>query len=122
MNQQTIYKIFIFTLFFASYGCNQTPRSKTIATPAKIDSFKRPIDEAKTKSIIGNPAVVYRSQDLGETWSEFDKGLPNEATLSGIKQYGNKIYMSTDYHGVFIAIDGENNWIELNNAIKRARY
>ncbi len=52
MNQQTIYKIFIFVLLLTSYGCIQKIQSKNIEPPEKIDSVKRPKIEAKTKTII----------------------------------------------------------------------
>ncbi|MEL6867418.1 MAG: hypothetical protein AAFP19_23535, partial [Bacteroidota bacterium] len=61
------------------------------------------------------PAVIYRSTDLGKTWSSFAKGIPEEATLSGIKQDGNKVYVATDYHGIFSSTDGQNNWIPLKS-------
>ncbi len=31
-----------------------------------------------------------------------------------IKQFGNKLYVSTDYHGLFVSMAGQNKWKELN--------
>ena len=59
------------------------------------------------------PAVLYRSTDRGATWSPFAKGLPADATLSGIKQAGNSLYITTDYHGIFRSVDGQNDWVPL---------
>lgn len=52
---------------------------------------------------------------MGANWSPFDNGIPNEATLSGIKPYGNKVYIATDYHGVFVSTNGQDNWTSLND-------
>jgi len=61
------------------------------------------------------PAVIYRSTDLGMTWSSFAKGIPENSTLSGIKQERNKIYVTTDYHGIFLSTNGQNNWQQLDS-------
>jgi len=57
--------------------------------------------------------VIYQSPDLGMTWSSFAKGIPKDATVSGIKQERNKIYITTDYHGIFLSTNGQNNWQQL---------
>ncbi|MEO1513438.1 MAG: hypothetical protein AAFV95_00450 [Bacteroidota bacterium] len=60
-----------------------------------------------------DPAVLYKSSDLGTNWTPFAKGIPKEATVSGIKQAGEKVYISTDYHGVFVISDGQDAWTSL---------
>ena len=47
------------------------------------------------------------------TRSSFAKGIPKDATISGIKQERNKIYIATDYHGIFLSTNGQNNWQQL---------
>ena len=54
-----------------------------------------------------------KSNDLGRTWSSFAKGIPIDATLSGIKQDGNKVYITTDYHGVFFISNSQDTWASL---------
>ena len=50
---------------------------------------------------------------MGNTWFAFANGIPKEATLSGIKQDGIKLFVSTDYHGVYVSSDGVDNWVAL---------
>ncbi|MEM7658097.1 MAG: hypothetical protein AAF399_18365, partial [Bacteroidota bacterium] len=54
--------------------------------------------------------MIYRSTDLGMTWSSFAEGLPADATLSGIKQAGKILYVSTDDHGIFLWEEAQASW------------
>ena len=47
------------------------------------------------------------------TWSSFAKGIPEDATLSGIKEDGKKVYITTDYHGVFVISKSQDTWASL---------
>ena len=113
-NQNLIYRFFIPLFLVIFYGCQQKPTNKGLNTSSKVESEKS-LEAINTKSNSQEkPAVIYRSNDLGITWSPFAKGIPENATLSGIKQHHNKIYISTDYHGVFVSTDGQDNWASLN--------
>lgn len=74
-----------------------------------------PSDEGPD-SVQQPPAVLYRSIDLGTTWTPFAKGIPADATLSGIQQAGNDLYVTTDYHGVFRSTADQGNWQPLGGA------
>lgn len=109
-----IYRFFIFVFLITFYGCQQKATKEGLNLPSKIESIKTSeIINQKNKSK-EKPSVIYRSEDLGKTWSSFAKGIPEDATLSSIKQDGNKIYVSTDYHGVFVNTNGQDNWTALN--------
>ena len=56
------------------------------------------------------PSVIYRSTDGGESWKSFDNGIPERATVSSFLVKGNKIFASTDYHGIFVIREGELKW------------
>jgi photosystem II stability/assembly factor-like uncharacterized protein len=96
-------------------SCKSNPKSealdsgpkKGIQASTEITSFKF--------NLFNQPAVIYRSTDLGKSWSKFAKGIPEDATLSGIKQYSGKLYVATDYHGVFVKADAKTPWKSLNN-------
>lgn len=66
-------------------------------------------------NLLNKPAVIYRSDDLGQSWSPFANGIPEDATLSGIKQHDSKFYITTDYHGVFMKANSKASWISLND-------
>lgn len=56
------------------------------------------------------PSIIYHSTDGGKTWVPFDMGIPKEATVSSFLVTGNKIFASTDYHGIFSIREGEPQW------------
>lgn len=97
-----------------SCGNQQKKVNKGITASSKIESVITLEAINKTHDSIENNAVIYRSNNMGVTWSSFAKGIPADATLSGIKQHGNKVYVTTDYHGVFVASNGLDNWTALN--------
>ena len=113
-NQNILYHFFFLIILISSYGCGQKTTNKRANISSKIESVKTSENINKTSRSEEKPAVIYRSNDMGVTWSPFAKGIPEDATLSGIKQNGNKIYVTTDYHGVFVASDGQDNWTSLN--------
>lgn len=112
--QNLIYRFFIFLFFVISYGCQHKTANEGLNIASKIESVKTSKKIIKKSSVVEKPAVIYRSNDMGLTWSSFANGIPNDATLSGIKQLGNKIYVTTDYHGVFVTSNGQDNWTALN--------
>jgi len=107
------WSIFVISLV-TSYACNQRISDEIPSRSSNIELFKTLQKVDPNSRSKHEAAVIYRSIDLGVTWSSFDNGIPADATLSGIKQYGNKIYVSTDYHGVYFTSDGQNNWSALN--------
>ncbi len=113
-NQNIFYRFFLLFILIASYGCNQKTANKESNLSSRIKSVKTSETINTKSSSTQNPAVIYRSNDLGLTWSSFANGIPEDATLSSIKQHGNKIYVATDYHGVFVASDGQDNWSSLS--------
>ncbi|MFK8005974.1 MAG: WD40/YVTN/BNR-like repeat-containing protein [Saprospiraceae bacterium] len=113
-NQNIIYLFFIFTFLMTSYGCQQKTAKEGLSISSKAESIKTPKIINQKSSSVEKPAVIYRSNDMGTTWSSFANGIPEDATLSGIKQYDNKIYVTTDYHGLFVSSDGKDNWSSLN--------
>lgn len=54
--------------------------------------------------------VLYRSLDNGQHWSEFSNELPSEATVIGIVEKESKLFIATNFHGVFISENGSNHW------------
>lgn len=102
-----ILRLVIFILLITSFGCQQKNINQELDSSSSMEAVKT--------SAAKPPAVLYRSIDLGKTWSRFANGIPADATLSGIKQDGNKIYVTTDDHGVFISKDGLDNWMSLNS-------
>lgn len=109
-----IYRFFIFVFLITSYGCQEKATKEGLNLLSKIESIKTSGEIDQKNKLKEKPSVIYRSEDLGMTWSSFAKGIPADATLSGIKQHGEKIYVSTDYHGVFVTTNGQNNWTALN--------
>ena len=67
-------------------------------------TFSRTIDSLR------NRKVIYRSSDNGRTWTPFDNGIPNQATVNGFTSKGNKIFIVTNVNGVFVSENGVNNW------------
>jgi len=109
------YLLVIMSFSVTQYGCKEGPHHKTQSKELTSSIINTP----KTTGIKSDPkektAVVYLSTDLGETWSAFAQGIPENATLSGIEQDGNKIYIATDYHGVYLSKDGQNEWQHLKS-------
>jgi len=112
--QNMISRIFLLLFLLAASACQHKITNRESNQSYNTD-YVNPFGQLAINSSEGRPTVIYRSQDLGMTWSTFANGIPRDATLSGIKQYDNKIYVSTDYHGVFVSIDGQNHWTALNN-------
>jgi photosystem II stability/assembly factor-like uncharacterized protein len=113
--QNMIYRFFILIFLVTSHGCQQKDTNKRLELSSKFESLKTSEKINQKNRLEDTPSVIYRSEDLGKTWSSFAKGIPEDATLSGIKQHENKIYVSTDYHGVFVSTNGQDNWTSLNN-------
>ena len=112
--QNLIYHFFVSIIFLTSYGCQQKTSNKRLNVSSKIEVVTPLKEIIKKSGAIEKTTVIFKSNDMGNTWSSFDNGIPNDATLSGIKQFGKKVYVTTDYHGVFVASNGQDNWAALN--------
>lgn len=109
-----IFRLLLILFITSSYGCQEKAINQKLKQPAKAEAVKTLAKADQNNRPEAKPAVIYRSEDLGVTWSSFAKGIPKDATLSGIKQHSNKVYVSTDYHGVFVSTNGQDNWKSLN--------
>ena len=82
-------------------GCN--PKAEP------VDNSESQVDQAPQAA-----RIIYRSLDNGRTWSSFDQGIPEDATVSGFHARGNKLIAITDFHGVFVSKSGVNQWQPVN--------
>ena len=85
--QNLIYCFFIYLFLVASYGCQQKATNEGLPVPAKMEAVKTAKKVIKKSSEVEQPAVIYKSTDMGLTWSSFAHGIPKEATLSGCLLY-----------------------------------
>ncbi len=58
--------------------------------------------------------AVYRSEDLGKTWSRSGAGLPTDARINAFASSGSIIVAGTD-SGFFTSSDGGNHWEPANS-------
>ncbi len=107
--QPLIHGLFIYLFLIIFCGCHQKKTNDGLNIPTKTESE----ETSQKTTAVEKPAVIYKSNDLGKTWSSFANGIPADATLSSIQQDENKIYVATDYHGIFVASDGQDNWSAL---------
>jgi len=107
--------LFILIIFISSISCHQKTANEQSKQPLNTEPIALSNLINNANKSVGNPAVIYRSNDMGRTWSSFAKGIPADATLSSIQQFGNKVYVATDYHGIFVATNRQNNWIPLKS-------
>lgn len=94
-------------------GCQKSKHQSQFETAAS-ELGSKPAAVAAMTNQLAKPAVLYRSIDGGASWSAFATGIPADATASGIKQEGRKLYVSTDDDGVFVRANGQNSWRRLN--------
>lgn len=108
---------FLLILIFLSilYSCQQKVNKKEKTEKSDFNAAEIQTTAGLKSKPKEKPAVIYQSPDLGMTWSSFAKGIPEDATVSGIEQQGNKIYVTTDYHGIFLSTNGQNNWRKLDS-------
>ncbi|HAS44521.1 MAG TPA: hypothetical protein DCS93_28845 [Microscillaceae bacterium] len=108
-----IYYILILAISISLLGCQLTNKNQdqNQLTTGKLVKASKVTTQASNP--VETPAVIYRSTDLGVTWSAFAQGIPATATLSGIKQSNSKLYVTTDHHGIFVYTDDQSNWQQL---------
>ncbi len=87
-------------LSLATFGCY--PKAESV-------NHEKQVDQARKTG-----GIIYRSLDKGRMWSSFDQGIPENATVSGFQAKGNKLFATTDFHGVFVFLSGANQWQAIN--------
>lgn len=55
-------------------------------------------------------AVIYRSADGGTSWMPYDSGIPKDATVSSFLVLQDRIFATTDLHGIYLIRGGETEW------------
>ena len=55
-------------------------------------------------------SVIYHSVDGGKTWSAFDDGIPQHATVSSFLVVDGETFASTDYDGIYAIRNNEMKW------------
>ncbi|MEM7550088.1 MAG: hypothetical protein AAF363_10450 [Bacteroidota bacterium] len=106
---RTLLSLILIVSTFSLLGCgqNKVKKSESVLLSQSIANDKK------------TPSVLYRSIDSGIIWKSFSNGIPYDATVSGIEQFDDKIYITTDFHGVFVSQGGENNWNPINNGLPK---
>jgi len=108
-NSSRIYSILLLMGSICFVGCGQKSSGNNLKSLSASTDNETEMQSSRYISK-EEPAVIYRSIDMGNSWSPFASGIPLEATLSGIQQFENKVYVTTDFHGVFVSVDGDGNW------------
>jgi|GEM_PF-2002851 len=57
-----------------------------------------------------DPPNLYRSTDLGQSWVPFDAGLPEGASPAKLVEGNGRLYLATDYRGVYLLNPDSNRW------------
>jgi len=63
------------------------------------------------------PPNLYRSTDFGKSWVPFNAGLPEKATASKLVENEGRLYLATDYAGVYVLNQGSNHWEARNQGL-----
>ncbi len=99
--------IFILLLGF----CNCCSQSEKRKEPNMEISSPEKIPQAVS---VTTPSVVYRSADMGRSWRPYATGIPPDATVSSFWVDGQNIYASTDHDGIYSIIDGDSQWLRID--------
>jgi photosystem II stability/assembly factor-like uncharacterized protein len=60
--------------------------------------------------INGGPEKIYHTTNKGDTWNNITGNIPSNLTVNDLIEYGNRIFIGTDY-GAYISTNGGTNWI-----------
>lgn len=63
------------------------------------------------------PPSLYRSTDMGKNWIPFAEGLPEKASPSKLVEDKGRLYLATDYQGVYVLNAGTNKWEARNQGL-----
>lgn len=88
-----------------------TTKEETIAPPTKIDSQLTTDSKAMRPESL---ASMFRSDDLGRTWTPVGEGLPENVMITQLEKMGNQILIGTFHHGVFLSHPGNERWQQLD--------
>ena len=63
-------------------------------------------------------AYVYRSEDMGDTWTDISANLPDESVNVIYEDPANRnlLYLGTD-HGLYVSLDRARTWSAMNNGL-----
>jgi photosystem II stability/assembly factor-like uncharacterized protein len=107
---------FVFYFFLISgIGCQNSHSADHHSNTGSQHTKDQTQLSSHKDSTSGSTAVLFRSDDGGLNWEAYDAGIPADATLSGIKEHDGHIYITTDYHGIFISKGGKNEWNSLGH-------
>lgn len=98
-------RFFVVAIVFLStlLSCSEKKNETTEPLMEKVSP------EQPNTSIQKRVAVVYHSPD-GVSWNPFDQGIPDDATVSAFLIIGERILATTDSHGIYSSIEGEQVW------------
>ncbi len=80
----------------------------------KAESIKDDATEKSELTQLMPASVIYRSTDVGKTWTPYANGIPQEATVSSFLTIGNTTYATTDAHGIYVIREGEAKWLRID--------
>jgi photosystem II stability/assembly factor-like uncharacterized protein len=60
---------------------------------------------------------LYRSTDMGRNWIPFAEGLPEKASPSQLVEDKGRLYLATDYQGVYVLNVGASKWEARNQGL-----
>ena len=119
------HKLLFLPVLFLFTGCLDAPFSTQIApssTQAETPTASQPAPEkkmARPESLVS----MFRSDDLGRSWTPVGDGLPEDLQVSNLEKLGDQIVLGSSNYGVFLSNPGNQSWQQLdttalpNNAI-----
>ncbi len=104
-----------FLLLLCFDGCtNQKDKQESIVLKSVSN------EEAKLEQdVLTHEAIIYNSLDGGKTWMPFDNGITPDATVSSFLIMDDKIFASTDYHGLYLIWGGEKEWKRIDTDLPK---
>lgn len=111
---------FLLTVFLmnCSSPTTETPRENPVKL---VSNFISPVAKNMNKPL-------YASYDLGSTWEEVGKGLPDSIGVSNLGRIGdyegmaavnNEIVLATMNDGIYIAKEGSEDWRQIGEGLPR---
>jgi photosystem II stability/assembly factor-like uncharacterized protein len=110
-----IYNGLILYLTLCLTACINSKSKEKISTSTSVGSIA-----LTSQSHQNAVAVVYNSTDGGKTWQAFDSGIPSDATISAFLVQDDKIFASTDYHGLYFIKGMERHWKRIDEDLPKS--
>ena len=107
-NSSSYYTPGLILLIGICSSCSQLEKSN--ATSEVIDSQETIIENTLAKT----PSVIYRSTDIGRSWTPYANGIPSDATVSSFWVNGVTIYASTDQDGIYSIKEDDSKWLRID--------